>query len=329
MKKYTNNENLGLSVAIFLATDTYDHQNSDISATGLLKPVREIILSHRIKTSSEYDISNNIPSRLGSAVHDSIEHAWLNNHEQAMHDLGYSDSVIGKIKINPTPSEASAIDGCIPIYLELRTVKEFMGLKIGGKFDFVGDGRLEDFKSQGAYSYMKGVEDPSSYIKQGSIYRWLNPDIITDDIMVIQSIITDWSKLESKKQAKRGYPQSRLVANNYQLMSIPETENFIRNIVTQIKKHMNTPEQDLPQCTKPELWQEDAIFKYYKNPLKTARSSANFKDYTSAHARLLADGNCGVIKEFKGKVRKCNYCNAFSLCSQKDTYIANGTLVPI
>ncbi len=79
--KYTNNTGINLSLAMWLATDTYDHCDDpmQISATTLLKPVKVIVLSRRLAKSGvtkEADLSTMVPSRLGTAIHDAIERAW-------------------------------------------------------------------------------------------------------------------------------------------------------------------------------------------------------------------------------------------------------------
>lgn len=324
---YTNNTEISLSLAVWLVTSDYDYipDQNYISATGLLKPIRQLILNHRADTKNmEYDISNNIPTNMGSAIHSGIENAWKTNYANALRALGYPKKMIERVVINPKPEELKP--NSIPVYMEQRAIRKIGPYQVGGKYDFVGDGILEDFKSQQVYGYMKGDKD-DDYILQGSIYRWLNPEIITADFMRIQCIFTDWSKLFAMIQKNKGYPQSRLITKKLQLMPIDETEQWIKNKLAEIRSYRDTPEADLPECTPEELWRTASVYKYYKNPSKTTRSTANFDDYHLAHARLLKDGSVGIIKEIPGQVKRCAYCNGFEVCTQKDQYIADGTLV--
>ena len=48
MTRYLNPSNVPLSLAVFLANDTYDYEPGTISATGLMRPLRQIILSRRV-----------------------------------------------------------------------------------------------------------------------------------------------------------------------------------------------------------------------------------------------------------------------------------------
>ena len=45
--------------------------------------------------------------------------------------------------------------------------------------------------------------------------------------------------------------------------------------------------------------------------------------------RLMKDGGKGIVVEVPGAVVACNYCPAFTVCRQKDEYLADGTLTPL
>jgi hypothetical protein len=325
MAKYGNPSAIPLSLGVFLATDTYDYDGTPntISATTLLKPLRQIILSARVPQEDvTVDIAAMVNSRMGSAIHDAIERAWVNNYQKAMADLGIPKRVIERVRVNPKPEELT--EDTIAVYLEQRQTKQVGNWRVSGKFDFVGDGRVEDFKSTSAFTAMNGTND-DKYIWQGSIYRWLNPSIITKDEIAIQWIFTDWSK--AKAMADPKYPQTRTVQKMFPLKSVQETDAFVRRKLEQIDRHFNDDEADLPPCTDEDLWRSDPVFKYYKNPDKTARSTKNFESLHDARLRLIEDGSVGVIKEVPGQVTACKYCPAFSICTQKDALIASGDLV--
>lgn len=326
MKKFNNETNIDLSFAVYLATDDYDHNEdpTHISATTLIKPLKKVILGSRVDTTYLLpDISTRIKSNMGSAIHNAIEQAWLTNYKQAMSDLGYPESVINRVAINPSSEELNELreqgNSPIPVYMEQRRTREIDGMKISGKYDFVLDGNLEDFKTTSTYTYIEKTND-KDYVLQGSIYRWLNPDIITGDQITIQYQFTDWSPLGLKRDPRR-YPPKMQMAYKLNLMSIPETENYVRSKIQQLKKYWNAKEEDIPECTPTDLWQKPSVWKYYKDPNKTSRSTANFNDMGSAYARLQKDGNVGIVKEFKSPARACMYCNGFSICKQKDKYI--------
>ena len=321
-RKYLNSSSIPLSVAVFLANDNYDYEENVISATTFLKSTRQIVLSSRVPAEERLtEIAGLVKSRMGSAIHDSIERAWVENYQQSMRNLGYSERIIKKVVVNPLPGELTEDD--IPVYLEQRAYRDVLGYRVSGKFDFVAEGRVEDFKSTSVNTYINGNKD-EDYTIQGSIYRWLNPDIITDDVMAIQFIFTDWSAARAKADPK--YPNKQTEQKLIPLMSVPETDAFIKRKITEIESYKDSSENDLPLCNDKQLWRSKPQYKYYKNPDKTTRSTKNFDTLQEANMRLAQDGGKGIVKEVPGQVLACKYCDAFPICSQKDALIAEGSL---
>ena len=325
MNKYANTSAVPLSLAVFLATDSYDHNDDSntISATALIKPIRQIVLGARVPEDvTPTDLVNMVPSRMGTAIHDAIERSWKDNYQTALSHLGYPKRVIDKIRINPKPEELT--DGVIPVYMEQREKKQVGKFLITGKYDFIGDGRVEDFKSTSTYTAMNNTND-EKYIWQGSIYRWLNPKIITKDEMAIQFIFTDWSKAKASQDPK--YPQQRIQQRILPLKSLQETDAFIKRKLNQIEMLWDAPEESIPLCTDADLWRSEPVFKYYKNPNNTKRSTKNFDNRRDAQLRYIEDGSVGLVKEVPGQVTACKYCPAFAACTQKDALVASGDLV--
>ena len=325
MNQVHNSKQIPLTLAVWLARDTYDYVSDSnyISATTLLRSLKSVILSKRVpKEDQVVDIHDLVPSRIGTAIHDSIEKAWLSSRlPQILDTLGINQA----FAVNP-PNLEDVPEHMVPIYMEQRSTKELMGYKIGGKYDFVLNGTLIDFKSTSTFTYVNKTNN-QKYIEQGSIYRWLNPEIITDDFMEIHYIFTDWKPTLADTQ--KDYPPARAMSVRLPLLSFDETEALISNKLQLIKASENLPEEGLTPCNDEELWRKESVFKYYNDVSKTTRSTKNFDDAASAslHAAGLKSKypNNGVI-EVKGQVVACKYCDAFSICKQKDTYIASGEL---
>ena len=320
----TNKQNLPLSVALYLAADEYDH-NSDpdyLSATSIIKSDKIMVLSKRVGE-VETDVSSIVASRIGTAIHDAIERAWTSSERRsnALAALGIPPKVFNKILINPKPEDL--YDGCIPIYMEQRRVKKINGMLLGGKFDFIGEGQLEDFKSTKTYGYIHGT-NVQDYILQGSIYRWLFPDLVTENTILITYVFTDW--MAGKAKTDPSYPQTAVLSEHYPLMSMEETEEYLTGRTQSYLKLRNLDEADLPECTPEDLWQKPSKWKYYKNPEKRTKSTKNFDDEASAIIRMQDDGNVGIVIEDKGSVMRCKYCNGFDKCTQKDIYLKDGSL---
>ena len=326
--KITNQHDISVPLAIWLLHDEYDYVNdpSYISATSLLKPLKQLILAKRIeKQDREVDLSDMIASSIGSALHDSIEKAWRVSASLGMRKLGYPAHIYENLVVNPTEEQLAENPKIIPVWFEQRTVREITvgnhQWKIGGKFDTVLQGRLFDNKSTSVWSFIKGGKD-QDYREQGSIYRWLNPELITDDFIYIQFIFTDWQRREAKSNPN--YPQTRIKEHPVSLMTLAETENYIKNKLTLLQRYMDADEDKIPECSDEDLWRSDPQFKYYGDPEKakdpSARSTKNFESMADAQAFMATKGGKGAIKTVPGEVIACVYCPAFSICRQKDRY---------
>lgn len=323
--RFANVSEVPLALAVFLASDFYDHDDDPftISATTLLKPLRQIILPSRIPAGEGLvNLADMMNSRMGTAIHDGIEKAWLTNYEVAMQSLGLPQKIIDRVRINPKPEDLT--EDILPIYLEQRLTRQMGKWKITGKFDFIGEGRVQDFKSTSTFTYKKQINN-EKYAQQGSIYRWLDPKIIHQSEMDIHYIFTDWKP--SMVKTDDAYPPKRFHKQSFQLMSLNETETFIARKLSLIEKYWDAPEDEIPQCSDDELWRSEPQFKYYKNPDKTTRSTKNFDTKQDAYIRLAEDGNVGIVKEVPGQVTACKYCPAFGACTQKDQLIAAGDLI--
>jgi hypothetical protein len=323
---YLNGTGVPLSVAVYLATSHYDHVPNAVSATSLMKPIRQQILAARLPAEqSQTEVLQVVKSRIGSAIHDGIEKAWTGGHyKAAMKNLGYPQKIIDRVVVNP---EGTLPKGAIPVYMEQRMFREIDGRTISGKFDFIAEGRLEDFKSTGSWSWIAGGKE-EDYQLQGSIYRWIDAAQplrkITRDHMAIQFFFTDW--MAAKAKADPAYPQRPVEQKLIPLLPLDDTEQYIRGKLRQFALHRNAPEPDLPHCTDKELWRKAPVFKYYRDPAKRTRSTKNFDTAAEAHQRLIKDGNVGVVVEVPGEVVACKYCPAFPVCGQKDKLIADGSL---
>lgn len=321
-KKFTNDTGIPVAMAVWLAHDSYNHdpRPNVISVTTLIKPVRRIILESRVGSSAApADISTRLASRIGTAVHDAIEHSWTSNYQQGLRDLGYPQRAIDNIRVNPeNPSEDH-----INVFLEKRSEKAVGNFIISGQFDMVYDGTIMDIKSTSTYTYTTGCKT-DDYINQLSIYRWLNPDIIENDVGAIQFIFKDWSALKAKTES--GYPSMPVFQQKLNLKTYHETENMIRVKLMHLEMNMQKPEPELPLCTPKELGQKPSIWKHYASvDSKRATSGGVFLTPHEAYAFQAQKGK-GIIKEIKGEVTGCRFCLGKELCSQFKGMVARGEI---
>lgn len=315
----TNNSGIPLGLAVWLLHDDYDFINEPnyISVTQLMKPIRHLILPKRVpKELIKSDVEDYISSALGKSLHDSIEKAWVKSHKKSLALMGYPEKVINRVLINPTPEELAAVDDPIPVYLEQRAMRVIDGYTIGGKFDMIAEGILHDNKSTTAYTWLFDSKD-EDYALQGSLYRWLNPDKVTEDFIRINFIFTDWQKVQARSNPN--YPQKRLLHKDIPLWSLEKTEQWIRNKLAQLKKYKDLEDDQLPECTEEELWKSETTYKYYSDPAKTnGRSTKNFTDPVEAKKFMINEkGGKGIIVTVPGEAKRCEYCNAAPICKQR------------
>ncbi|MBO6276507.1 MAG: hypothetical protein J6N20_03580 [Pseudomonas sp.] len=325
--KLTNNTGLSLFAQVYLAHETYDREEAGLSVTTLLKPVKQIILARRVPEGmASADVADQIASSNGTAIHDAFEAAWKSPKlVDTLVRLGYPKGVASKVRVNPS-AEAVAAGGIIPVYTEIRSAKTVLGIRVTGKFDFIGDGAVEDLKNTSVWKFLNA--DFDHYILQGSMYRWLNPTLVTKDWMNLTFQFTDWNGRD-RNMNPENYPPARMHTRRLQLMDIDETEKWVERKVQQLIDLEHAPEEEMPPCTDKELWRKADTYRYFAKPEKAhepgARSIKNFTDKAEADLHVATKG--GIVVTKRGGVTGCKYCNAFLACKQKDALIAAGDLI--
>jgi len=330
--RVTNNTGIPLALAVWLLHDEYDYHNKEnyFSLTTLLKPLRQIVLPRRKinKLVAPPDVADFVARALGHSLHDSIEKAWKVGYKRSLALLGTPEDVIEAVRINPTDEERRADPGMLPVFLEQRAYREVtvngVTYTIGGKFDMVMEGLLNDNKSTSVYAYIFGGRD-NDYILQMSGYDWIDKaqpmPRITEDHGVINFIFTDWQKSQARSNAN--YPSSRVGEKRLPLLGEAEMDLWVKRKLTLIQKYMDAPETQLPECSDEELWRSEPKFKYYSDPVKAktpgARSTKNFTTLAEANQHLSSAGKGTVVTE-PGEPKRCGYCDAFDRCTQKDRY---------
>ena len=334
--RITNELDISLLLAVWLIDDNYDYTSGAtaameaekpyISVTTLMRPLKQIILADRVPVEKvNEDVADYVARGLGNSIHDGIEKAWTHNYQRNLAKLGVPQQVIDRVRVNPTDDERKAMPDMIPVYLEQRGFREFGGYVIGGKFDAVAEGHVEDNKSTSAYGWVFGTRDEENQL-QGSLYRWIDAvreiPRITEDFMRVNYIFTDWQKVLARSNPD--YPQKRVEYKDIPLLSLADTELFVRAKLAAIKANKDKPEAEIPECTDEELWRSDPAFKYYANPAKTdGRSTKNFKSLAEAN-KYMAEQGKGVVKTVPGEVKRCGYCAAAPICQQRLRFFPEG-----
>lgn len=316
--KYVGHENLHPFLKAMLAYNDYDYSDdpTNISTTSLMKPTHMVALERFNKdTSKEINLEGMIPSVMGNAMHSLLENALDATDEATWKQFGI-----------PKPEK-------LEVRQEERVIRTAKGYTVTGKFDmlYMYDGsewHLADLKTMSVWALMiDPIKKKEEFIKQLSIYRWLNHDKDIADRAEILYWYTDWSKMDSIRQAGRGYPQSRIGHLEISLWSLDVTEKYVHDQLTALiaaTKSLETKGVTGTKCSEVELWKTENTFKYYKNPKKTDRATKNFDNYNDAHARYMKDGSIGTVIEVSGEIKRCKYCSVTAFCPDYATYKALG-----
>ena len=350
----TNINGVGLSVAVLLAHDTYDYDSREnaISTTTLLRSVKQVAIQIQQKEAGgeriDIDVTDLVASRTGSATHDALEHVWIKGHyKSAMRKLGYQKDIIEAIKVNPASDEL--VKGDIPVYVEIRGEIEVDGTIITGKFDFVGDGKLEDLKNTIEWVVVKTLKELKeyrsildtketmlhkiesiysncpklfSYVMQGSIYRLIHSDIVTKDYMAIQFIIKDFKKYNVSKD---DHPTMNPYELKLDLFPAEAVMEWVRLRIAKIKAAALMEQRLMKPCTQTELWSDSTKWKYFTKP-ESAKAYRVFDNPTDAYDLCESRGS-GIVKEVIGKPKACGFCPNKLVCEQATIYVRQGLLV--
>ena len=326
---FKNDSNIPITLAVWLAAEgDYDLTfHPDIySVTDLLKPIKSLILTRQIKAqqlpTESVDLADFAASKLGTAVHTAVELAWKTKAQTALSALGWPQKQIDRVRINPSMDMDPENPNYINVFIEKRTTIKVGDKFISGKFDFVVDGTVRDVKTTKTYTWINGSNN-HKFMMQGSLYRWLNPDIIKSDYMCIDYAFTDWTPLQA--QANKDYPPQRLLEKKLELLPIEVTNDFVLEKLAEIADLEHRPQDQMPACTPEELWQDPAKFAFYRKATNK-KATKLYDTRMDADAANSAIGNTGVVVERKAIPKFCTYCDASSICLQADAFRAEGLL---
>ena len=311
-------------IAAWLSSNTYTGSNNQtsISASNFCRSVRQNVLSRVMQYNGEEeptDISTMLSSSIGTALHRDIQAVWENDEiiTNALKNLGYSDERIRRIHVNPE----YPIEGDTNLWFEKRVEKEINGWKITGQFDLVVNDTIHDFKSTKTYITRNKTKE-GDYKIQLSIYRWLNQEIITNDIGVIHYINTDYN--QNYVHSYNDYPLHPFTSINVPLMSIQETEEFICKRIRDIEYYTENL-TELPRCNDHTLMIDKPIWQYFASSTST-KASKNFDTKLEALQYMSNKGNKGMVKAKEQEPIGCKYCNCKKACTQYKDFVIRGII---
>ena len=267
--KLTNNKGLPQTVvnAIQYARSSYQPMG-DIGVTTLIAPLQQKILRSRYSHMVEEDASDSIYSLMGTAVHD-----YLVQHGS------HADTIT---------EESLEAD------FEIGADRP---VSLGGTFDLLehrpGEAGemnvLVDYKVSSIYS---ASEPKPEWIQQVNIYNLLLHE--TGRVhggataARIALFLRDWSKI--KAGYEKDYPSTQVVVHDIPLHPLEQVKTNVEGMLAEYVQHLDTPDEDLPECTADERWARGESWAVFRNMAQRALRVV----YSEEEAQ-------GLVKELRAK----------------------------
>jgi hypothetical protein len=280
---------MNLPEGLVKAVSTRRHNDpGSISATTLLKGIKEIILTDRHWDQLEDDASDRVWAVLGTAVHALLEHEGEND------------------------------------FTEQFMSAEMHNVKITGRIDNYNmeTGTVTDYKTATVWKIK--FRDFDDWYKQGMIYAWL----LAQNGFVIKrcrfiALLKDHSKNEARRDS--GYPPGPIYIYEFDVTPerLAEIESFIAERVAKYWQCLPLKDDAIPPCLPEERWDKPAKYAVKKEGRKTAVRVLDSEDEASKMAADLGKGH--YIETRRGESVKCQgYCSCCEFCDYYRTNVMAG-----
>jgi hypothetical protein len=271
---------LGLPEAIVKACTRERHNKpGELSATTLLKGVREIHLTKRHWEELTVDAADLIWALFGTATHTLLESEDKNE------------------------------------FTEEKLQHEVDGVTVTGVIDNYNmkEGMITDWKTASVWKVI--YQNFDDWTRQGMVYAWL---LRKNGFPVSKCRFVALLKDHSKAKAKygNGYPKSPVYVHEFFVTAdwLQSIEFFIKSKIESYKTVAGEPDDRLPVCSDEERWAEPPKYAVMKEGRKSAVKLHETRKEAEEHALSLVGKH--YIENRPGSDRKCeDYCVCNKFCS--------------
>lgn len=263
---------------------------NEISATTLLKGVKEHLLTDRHWEEITVDVSENLWALFGTAIHALLEKESPDTFTEEKFWSKVGDwNITGRVD-------------CYDMAQEI----------------------IFDYKVTSAWKIV--FKNFTDWERQGKIYAWLlkQKGLNVKECRFV-AMLRDWSETESLRNAD--YPKGQIYVHKFEITEddLSEIEKFIRDKVEQLSAYKDTPDNEIPCCSEEERWADKTKYAVMKEGRKTAVKV--FENKEDADKMVEELGAKHYVEERKGKDKKCTrYCSACQFCNYyKEHYGAEPT----
>ena len=251
------------------------------SASMLTKSPRAHWLAVRHWDDLEKDVSEMLWSLMGSSFHSVLEKG------QGENDL---------------------TEERLSVQLDLPTGP----VKFSGVCDLYTDGNVYDWKTGSAWTaiYMdqaKIMEWESQLNAYAFLYHLAGFPVKSLNIVLF---MRDWQNSKARREAN--YPRLPMELYQVHLWPFEDTERYIRQCITSLEKHRDTPDDELPVCS-PE-------YRWAKKDTWAVKKSGNIRARKVCDSEVEAESILKAGEEIEYRqgdqfVRCRDYCDASEFCS--------------
>lgn len=286
--KLTNKLGLPEPLVEAIKNSGYNPGDSDITATGLLEPVRMHLLKEKYKDELTEDASDLIYSLQGQSIHTILERS-----AKALEQEGY--------------------------IAERRFYFMCNGWKVGAQIDVFDKRRgvLQDYKVTSVYSVKDGIKE--DYAKQLNIQaEAMRQNGFEVKQLQIVAILRDWSKGERDRDVKAmgdlaSYPEYQVKILEVPLIPSKEVLEYVIERVNELR--IGKESGVLPECSKEERWAKDNVWAMMKKGQKRATKLCSSEE--QAKELLEVFGKEFSVEFREGISTRCeNYCSVSKFCNQ-------------
>ena len=270
----------GLPEALVKAIDTMPHNEpGSLSATTLLKNVKQILLMERHWDEIEEDVLDRFWALFGTAIHKLLEHEGKND------------------------------------FTEETMAKEINGITVTGKIDLYNmeDGIIVDWKSCSVYKIIKG--DFDDWRKQGLIYAWLlHKNGFPVKTCRFIAIMKDHSSRKARQSSS--YPKTPVYVYEFAVTEegLKEIEGFIERKISEYQRFAELPDDEIPVCTKEERWEDPTVYSVKKSG--NQKATKNFYSLSEAESFAASKGKDFFVEKRPGEAKRCiDYCSCCAFCN--------------
>lgn len=287
-------------------------RRGDYSATEILEDPRCVVLKREHPDDVSRDVSKNIKSFVGTAVHELLEHR-LN-------------------KIMPRGQNADGDE----YWMEIGLNMDVEGSVLSGTADMIHilnkeegkKGFITDWKNPGASKYM--MQDFSQFYQQLQIYKLMANEYFCGCVDVTVRcvlIFSDWNQRDLMRFGNK-YPQQPILT--LQWRSLPDDLIFqdIVNKIQKIKMYEKLSETDRPDADPESVWNRLDKIRLFKPNGKRAVSGGVFDARPGVTEDELWDslesakpaleqkhGRLEARAERKGRIKCHHYCPVCKYCT--------------